>query len=115
MRRDDLVIMRHMLYTARKAVIFTDGKRRDDLDRDATYSLFMKKACELIGRGAWHVSPQVREALTDIPWAALMAMSDMRGWPQPDERLDSVWSFLNQELPGIVDRLETIIREEEGR
>jgi len=44
MIRDDLVRMRHMLYTARKAVEFTDGKGREDLDTEGTYSLFVKKA-----------------------------------------------------------------------
>jgi len=44
-----------------------------------------------------------------------MAMADLRGWPQPEERLDGIWAFLTRDLPGIVNHLEKIIRQEEGR
>ena len=115
MIRDDLVRMRHMLYTARKAVEFTDGKGREDLDAEGTYSLFVKKSCELMANSAWRISPECRSSYVEIPWAALMAMADLRGWPQPEERLDGIWAFLTRDLPGIVNHLEKIIRQEEGR
>lgn len=49
---DDVSRLRHILEAALKALEFTKGKRRSDLDNDAMLSLALVRLLEIIGEAA---------------------------------------------------------------
>ena len=51
-RRDETVVLRHMLDHAREAVQLTAGRGREDLDQDRLLSLALIRFLEIVGEAA---------------------------------------------------------------
>ena len=66
--KSDTIRLRHMLEAADKAKAFTDGKARQDLDRDEKLALAPVRLIEIIGEAAAKVSIDVQVRHANIPW-----------------------------------------------
>jgi len=53
MRKDDAILLRHMLDAAREAVAFAQGRDRVDLDNDRMLVLSIVKDMEILGEAAY--------------------------------------------------------------
>lgn len=62
MRPDDEVRVNHLLDAARKAIAYTDGRTREDLDTDQMLRLALTKLVEIVGEAAKQVSAASRAA-----------------------------------------------------
>jgi hypothetical protein len=56
-----------MLDAARKAVAFTTGQTRADLDQELQLALALTRLVEIVGEAANHVAPDTRERLPQVP------------------------------------------------
>lgn len=74
MQKDDAVPLRHALDAAKKAVLFLDGRRREDLEGDEMLGFAVVRLLEIIGEAAKLVSPELREQHPEIPWSAMVGM-----------------------------------------
>jgi uncharacterized protein with HEPN domain len=70
MQPEDQARLRHLAEAATKAVAYSKDKRRADLDDDELLRLALTKPVEIVGEAAKHISPELRAANPDIPWAA---------------------------------------------
>ncbi len=59
-----------MLDYARKAVGFSRGRSRGDLDKDEILTLALLRLLEVIGEAARHVPSEFRAHAPAIPWRA---------------------------------------------
>jgi len=66
MQPDD-VRLRHMLDAARKAIDFTKGRGRDDLDTDEQLALAVVRLLEIIGEAASEVAAETRARALRFP------------------------------------------------
>ncbi|MGH3719176.1 MAG: HepT-like ribonuclease domain-containing protein [Pseudonocardiaceae bacterium] len=73
---DDTVRVRHLVEAASKAVSYTAGRSRDDLDDDELLRLALTKLVEIVGEAAKHVSNDLRESHPEVPWSAAARMRD---------------------------------------
>ena len=108
MPRDELRL-RHMLDAARKVIAFADGRSRSDLDTDEQLTLAIVRLLEIIGEAARQVTSETRAAHPGIPWREIAGTRDrlIHGYFEVD--LDVVWSIATNDLPGLVDSLETML------
>jgi uncharacterized protein with HEPN domain len=106
MRADDAIRLRHMLEAAEKAVEFSAGKTRADLDNDQMLVLALIKCVEIIGEAANKVSDECRQDLPAIPWADIVGMRHRLIHGYFDINLDIVWSTIRQELPELIAELK---------
>jgi uncharacterized protein with HEPN domain len=67
MRKDDRVLLQHMLDAANEALTFIQGKIRADLDNDRMLVLSLVRELEIIGEAASKVSAATRSQNTSIP------------------------------------------------
>ncbi len=74
MREADQIRLRHMLDAAREAVLFTEGKSREDLDGDRLLALALMKCIEIVGEAAANVSTACRDTLPTVPWKSILGM-----------------------------------------
>jgi uncharacterized protein with HEPN domain len=97
-----------MLRAARKAVSFTRGRTREDLDTDEMLALALVRLLEIIGEAARHVPEERREAYDDVPWRQIMATRNrlIHGYFSVD--LDIVWSIVQKDLPPLIAQLEAM-------
>ena len=73
---DDAVRLRHMLDAARKAVAFTRGRSRADLDADELLALALVRLLEVLGEAAKGVSSEFRGRHPQVPWKDVAGTRD---------------------------------------
>jgi len=102
---EDLVRLHHLREAAGKAIQFSTGKTRDDLDTDEVLRLALTKLVEIVGEAAKQVSEPTRAACPDVPWAAAARMRDRFVHHYFDVDLDVLWATIVEDLPGLLDGL----------
>lgn len=110
----DLVHLREMLDTARKAVEFVRGRSRHDLERDDQLRMALLWAIEAIGEGSKQVSEDVKVSAPAVPWQDLARTRDrvIHGYVELD--LDIVWEIVTADWQVLIAELEKIVPPEEG-
>lgn len=64
----DKVRLRHMLDAAQKAIAFTQGHTRTDLDNDELLALAVVRLVEILGEAAKNVSQDIKDQTPEIAW-----------------------------------------------
>ena len=108
-QHDDRVRMQHMLDSARQAIVFVAGKRREDLDRDVQLTLALTRLVEIIGEAAKNVSAERRESHPQIPWRAIAGTRDRLVHAYFDVDLDQLWQIVSADLSPLVSALEIVL------
>ena len=113
-RHSDAVRLRHMLESARKAVAFTQGRTRADLDRDELLGLAVIRLLEVVGEAAKGVSGELRGNHANVDWKLIAGMRDrlIHGYFEVD--LDIVWAVVKSDLPNLISVLEPLVAEAEN-
>lgn len=106
MREHDAIRLRHMLDPAREAMSFARGRVRDDLETDRQLLLSLVKEIEIIGEAASQVTDPTRQELAGIPWNSIIAMRNRLVHAYFSINLDILWNTVQEDLPGLIDRLE---------
>lgn len=110
---DDVVRLRHMREAARKALQFSQGKTRADLDVDEMLTLSLVKCIEIVGEAASRISREQQAALPQIPWSKIISMRNRLIHAYFDIDLDIVWDTVSEALPELLTSLESITTTEE--
>jgi uncharacterized protein with HEPN domain len=106
MLKDDAIYIGHMLDMRRKALSLTEGKERDDYDRDETLRLALTHLVQTIGEAARRVSPAFCDQHPQIPWKAIIGMRHKIVHDYMDVDEDILWSTVTQELATLIAELE---------
>jgi uncharacterized protein with HEPN domain len=101
MRPDDRVRLAHMLEAVQEALSFARGRGRDDLDGDRMLVRALTKDIEIVGEAASRVSEETRAALSEIPWAAIIATRNRLIHAYFDINLDVLWETIAIDLPAL--------------
>jgi len=99
----------HMLDAARAAIEFLSDEPRAALDTDA--KLALARLLEILGEAASAVSPELRAENPNIPWREPVGMRNRLIHGCAGVNLDIVWLTIREDLPGLVQDLETLCGE----
>lgn len=112
---DESVRLRHILEAVGKAITYSQGRTRADLDADELLALARVRLLEVIGEAAGRISEETRGAYPQIPWSAMTATRNrlIHGYFEVD--LDIVWMIVTQDLPEIHADLESVLAREGGQ
>ena len=100
-----------MIAFAHKVLAYTDGLEQSSfLSSGMTYDATLRNL-ELIGEAATHVPGEIRSAHGDIPWRQIIATRNriVHGYLGIDG--DTVWSIIQDDIPGLVVALEALLVE----
>ncbi len=97
-----------MLDAARKAVAFTQGRGRADLDTDEMLALALVRLLEIIGEAAKYVPQDIKDAGPTVPWSQIARTRDRLIHGYFNVNLQIVWDIVTDELPPLVKALEAI-------
>lgn len=111
MSLDDLSRLGHMLDSAKEALSFIQSKTREDLHNERQLLLALVRCIEVIGEAASKVSPEFQNRHKDLPWKAMVGMRNRLIHGYFDIDADRVWDTVNNELPPLTEKLETILPE----
>jgi len=110
MLRTDKVRIRHILDASKEVVEFTKGRSRAELDSDRKLNLSLVRLLEVIGEAARGMSDEFRTQHAELPWKKMVGMRDRLIHGYYDVDLDVVWETATEDLPGLVEKLESVLR-----
>lgn len=99
---DDDVRLRHLVDAAERAIQFTAGRSRWDLDTDEMLKLALTKLVEIVGEAAKQVSAETKDAYPAVPWSAAARMRDRLVHHYFDIDIDVLWSTVQDDLPALL-------------
>lgn len=112
MSKRDRRRLRDMLNAAQKALSFAEGRSRQDLDSNEMLALALVRLLEVIGEAARFVPDEIKANHPEVQWREIAATRNrlIHGYFSVD--LDIVWAIIQNDLPPLVEHLETMVREE---
>ncbi|GAA0618778.1 hypothetical protein GCM10009547_21430 [Sporichthya brevicatena] len=99
---DDRTRVLHLREAARKAVNYSVGRTRKDLDDDELLRLALVKLVEIVGEAAKGVSEQFRQEHPGVAWSAAGRMRDRLVHHYFDIDLDVLWQTIHEDLPALL-------------
>ncbi|MCK4265831.1 MAG: DUF86 domain-containing protein [Thermoplasmata archaeon] len=109
MQRDDTVCIKHVLDAARKAVEFSKGRNRRDLDSDEKLALSLVHLLEIVGEAASGVSEDYRKEHPGVPWKNMIGLRNRLIHGYFDVNYDIVWDTVVSDLPPLITEMEKLL------
>jgi uncharacterized protein with HEPN domain len=100
-----------MLAEARRAMRFGAGLSLAGLREDELRTYAIVRAVEIIGEAAAQVSVEARQSIPALPWTDIVGMRNRLIHVYHDVNLEIVLKTLTQDLPTLVEALESALRE----
>ncbi len=98
-----------MLDAAHKAVTFTQGRVRADLDDDELLALALVRLLEIVGEASKSVSQSARKKCPEIPWKQIAGTRNRLIHGYHDVDLDIIWQIVTDDLPPLIEALESAL------
>jgi uncharacterized protein with HEPN domain len=109
MSSEDLIRVKHMLDAATKAIAFTSGLTRNDLESSEPLTLALVRLLEILGEAAKNVSEDFRQAHPEIPWRQIGGTRDRLIHGYFDVDLDIIWLIVTSDLPSLIRHLKNAL------
>ena len=108
----DLARLEHIIEAAQAALRYVHGVGRDDLEHDDMRARAIVQAVGVIGEAASRLTPELRARYPDVPWGTMTGMRNrlVHGYFEINYLL--VWDTVNDDLPGLIERMEEILAAE---
>jgi uncharacterized protein with HEPN domain len=107
MWRDDATLL-DILRAARLALEFRGRLKKAAFLTDIKTQAAVLHELLVLGEAAKRLSAAFREEHPDVPWKAIAGMRDRLLHGYDDVDLDLVWKTVDEDLPGLVKRLEAL-------
>lgn len=101
----------HILQAAKEAVGYASGRTRQDLDSDRQLVHSLVRCIEIAGEAAARISQQCKNETPQIQWDDMIGMRNRLIHAYFDINLNIVWRTVKDELPKLIEEVETIIEE----
>ena len=108
-KHDPDVTFRQILAYAEEAVEISQGKNRQDLDKERLLNLALTRLLEMLGEAASRVPEGTRTKYPDLPWPQMIAARNrlIHGYDSVD--FDILWAIIKNDLPVLIARLKEIL------
>lgn len=101
----------HMRDAAREALQFSQGRTREELDRDRLLLRGLTYSVLVIGEAAARVSPAARTRVPELPWPKIVGMRHLLVHAYFKIDADAVWRVVQRELPVLVEQIDRALAE----
>lgn len=107
MHVDDNARITHIRQAALEACELMRDATRADLDADRKLSLAVVRLLEIIGEAANGISSEYQEAHPELPWSGMISMRNRLIHGYFDINLDIVWKTIQEDLPYLLEKLNS--------
>ena len=111
-RHDPVAAIRHMRDHAAEAAEMARGRSREDLDTDRLLNLALVRLLAMVGEGARLVPEEFRARHAAVPWCDISDRGSRLIHGYDTINFDIVWAVIQDELPPLVEQLNTILCED---
>ncbi len=108
-KHDPDVILHQILAYAEEAVEISQGKNRQNLDKERLLNLALTRLLEMLGEAANRVPEETRMKYPDLPWLQMIAARNrlIHGYDSVD--FDILWAIIKNDMPILIARLKEIL------
>jgi len=92
MKPTDRVRLHHIVDALTAMIRFTEGRRREDLDKDEMLTFALVYAVQIVGEAANRVSVEFRDQYPEVPWAIIIGMRHRLVHAYSDINHDILWA-----------------------
>lgn len=107
--------LRHMLDAARRARELSQGKEVGSLDPDSETALALTRLLEILGEASSRISSELQVRYPEVPWRDISDTRNRVIHEYFDVDMEIVQAIVRDDLPPLVERLETVLKEIESR
>ena len=110
----DTIHLADIVASAQMIRAYVAGISRQAFLRDTQIQDSVIRRLEIIGEAAGRVSRRFRDENPDVPWSR---MRGMRNWVihrYDDIDMEVVWETVEQDIPRLITRLESLVSEEQS-
>ena len=109
MKPDDRVRLCHIVDALSAAIRFTEGRSREDLDRDQMLAFAVLHAIQIVGEAAGKISAEFRDQYPQIPWALIMGMRHRLVHAYFDVNHDILWTTATESVPELLAQIDRLL------
>lgn len=109
MKPDDGVRLRHIADALSAAIRFTEGRSREDLDKDEMLAFALLHAIQIVGESAGKVSAEFRDQHPQIPWTLITNMRHRLGHAYFDVNHDILWTTAVESVPELLAQVDRLL------
>lgn len=95
-----------MLDAARAIVQFTSGQSFENYKADRKTRNAVERNLEIIGEAARHVSDEVRNRFSGIPWMSVIGLRNIIAHEYGEILHEKVWNICINRMPAVIEQLE---------
>jgi uncharacterized protein with HEPN domain len=106
---DDRGRLEHIVDALNSAIRFTQGRSREDVDKDDMLTFALTRALEIVGEAATRVSAETREQHPQIPWEDIIGMRHRLVHAYYDVNHDILWSTATQDAPEMLAQVKAVL------
>ena len=106
---NDDIRLKHMLDASQQALLFMQGRDKNDLDQDAMLRLAVVKSIEIVGEAAAKITKERQAEIPQIPWPQIISMRNRLIHAYFDIDTDVVWQTVVEDLPALIQELTVLI------
>lgn len=107
--------LRHMLDAARRARELSQGKEVENLDPDSETALALTRLLEILGEAASRISSDLQVQHPEVPWRDISDTRNRVIHEYFDVDMEIVQAVMRDDLPSLVEQLETVLEEAKGQ
>jgi len=108
MDRDPATIL-DIILACRRLRRFVSDRSRDDLDADELLQYAVLHATALIGEAASRLSPEFRQAHSDIPWGDIIGARNRIIHGYDRIKLEIIWAIATEKVAQLIENLEPLL------
>ena len=108
---DDKIRLKHMLDAALDARKFLGKATFKELQRDRKLGNAIVRSLEIIGEAAANVTETTQAQYPEIEWNVIIGMRNRLIHAYFDTNYHIVWQTVNDNLPPLIEQLQSILRE----
>ena len=99
MKPADRVRLRHAVDALVSTTHFTEGRQREDLDKDEMLTFALVYAVQIVGEAVSKLSIEFSDQHPEIPWATIIGMRHRLVHAYSDIDYDILWTTVTEAAP----------------
>jgi len=112
MQRDDVILVRHMLDTARNIAQRVAVVSREEFDSDEDLRDALALRVQIVGEAASKVSQAFRTEHPEVPWGRIIGMRHRIVHDYLNVDFDILWQVAKKDVSELVPVLEQLVERE---
>ncbi len=99
MLTSDRVRLQHIIDAARRIVLITHGRSRQDIEEDLVLPFAVVALLQIIGEAARNVSDEYRDEHTEIDWKGMTGLRNRLAHAYFDVDYDVLYKIIQEDIP----------------